>query len=73
MTDQKQELMRMLNGKKLKGYHISLQEDENRVVASLTNSAVRKPIDLNKTGAALTISYTPSKGQEKENDTNFQE
>ena len=24
MTDQKQELMRMLNGKKLKGYHISL-------------------------------------------------
>jgi hypothetical protein len=48
MADQKQELLRMLKGKNAKGYHFSLQEDENKVVASLTNIAVRKPIDLNR-------------------------
>ena len=71
MTDQKQELIRMLKGKKLKGYHFSLQEDENRVVASLTNSAVRKPIDLNKTGAALTLSYTRVKDKKKKTTRTF--
>lgn len=72
MADKKQELLRMLKGKKVKGYHFSLQEDENKVVASLTNSAVRKPIDLNRTGADLILRLYPSKGQEKENDSNIQ-
>ena len=71
MTDQKQELIRMLKGKKLKGYHFSLQEDENRVVASLTNSAVRKPIDLNKMGAGLTLSYTRVKDKKKKTTRTF--
>lgn len=65
MADQKQELLRMLKGKKLKGYHFSLQEDENKVVSSLTNSAVRKPIDLNSAGAGLILSYTQVKDKKK--------
>ena len=65
MSDQKQELLRMLKGKKLKGYQFSLQEDENKVVASLTNSAVRKPIDLNRAGPGLILSYTRVKDKKK--------
>jgi hypothetical protein len=65
MADQKQELLRMLKGRKVKGYHFSLQEDDNKVVASLTNSAVRKPIDLNKAGGDLVLSYTKVKDKKK--------
>ena len=65
MVDHKQEILRMLKGKKLKGYYFSLQDDDNKVVASLTNSAVRKPIDLNKTGTGLVLSYTRVKDKRK--------
>ena len=65
MADQKQELLRTLKGTNIKGYHFSQQEDENKVVASLTNSAVRKPIDLNKAGAGLILSYTQVKDKKK--------
>ena len=65
MADQKQELLRLLKGKNVKGYHFSLQEDENKVVTSLTNSAVRKPIDLNKAGPALILSYIQVKDKKK--------
>jgi hypothetical protein len=61
MADRKQELLRMLKGKTVKGYNFSLQEDENKVVTSLTNSAVRKPIDLNKAANVLVISNTKLK------------
>jgi hypothetical protein len=65
MADQKQELLRMLKGKNVKGYHFSLQEDENKVVTSLTNSTVRKPIDLNRAGEVLILSYTEVRDKKK--------
>ena len=71
MADQKQELLRMLKGKTVKGYNFSLQEDENKVVASLTNSAVRKPIDLNKAGTGLVLSYTQVKDKKKKTTRTF--
>jgi hypothetical protein len=71
MADQKQELLRMLKGRKVKGYHFSLQEDENKVVASLTNSAVRRPIDLNKAGGDLVLSYTKVKDKKKKTSRTF--
>jgi hypothetical protein len=71
MADQKQELLRMLKGKTVKGYNFSLQEDENKVVTSLTNSAVRKPIDLNKTGTGLVLSYTQVKDKKKKTTRTF--
>lgn len=71
MADQKQELLRTLKGKNIKGYHFSLQEDENKVVASLTNSAVRKPIDLNKAGAGLILSYTQVTDKKKRTTRRF--
>jgi hypothetical protein len=71
MADQKQELLRKLKGKNIKGYHFSLQEDENKVVASLTNSAVRKPIDLNRAGANLILSYTQVKDKKKRTTRTF--
>ena len=71
MADQKQELLRKLKGKNIKGYHFSLQEDENKVVASLTNSAVRKPIDLNRAGANLILSYTQLKDKKKRTTRTF--
>ena len=71
MADQKQELLRMLKGKNVKGYHFSLQEDENKVVASLTNSALRKPIDLNRAGADLILGYTQVKDKKKNTTRTF--
>jgi hypothetical protein len=71
MADQKQELLRKLKGKKVKGYDFSLQEDENKVVASLTNSAVRKPIDLNKAGVDLILGYTLVKDKKKRTTRTF--
>jgi hypothetical protein len=71
MADQKQELLRMLKGKNVKGYHFSVQEDENKVVASLTNSAVRKPIDLNRAGADLILGYTQVKDKKKRTTRTF--
>jgi hypothetical protein len=71
MADQKQALLRMLKGRYVKGYHFSLQEDENKVVASLTNSAVRKPIDLNRAGADLTLGYTQVKDKKKRTTRTF--
>jgi hypothetical protein len=64
MADQKQELLRTLKGKNIKRYHFSLQEDENKVVASLTNSVVRKPIHL-KRASDLILSYTQVKDKKK--------
>lgn len=64
MADQKQELLRTLKGKNVKRYHFSLQEDENKVVASLTNSVVRKPIHL-KRASDLILSYTQVKDKKK--------
>jgi hypothetical protein len=71
MADQKQELLRMLKGKDIKGYHFSLQEDENKVVTSLTNSALQKPIDLNKAGAVLILSYTQVRDKKKRTTRTF--
>jgi hypothetical protein len=71
MADQKKEILRMLKGKNLKGYNFSLQEDENKVVTSLTNSAVRKPIDLNKAGPALILSYTQVKDKKNKTTRTF--
>ena len=65
MVDQKQELSRALKVKNVKGYHFSLQEDENKIIASLTNSAVRKPINLNKAGTDLILSYSQVKDKKK--------
>jgi hypothetical protein len=61
----------MLKGRYVKGYHFSLQEDENKVVASLTNSAVRKPIDLNRSGADLILGYTQVKDKKKRTTRTF--
>lgn len=58
MADQKQELLRMLKGMSVKSFHFSLQEDENKVIASLTNSAIRRPVYLNRAGADLVLAYT---------------
>jgi hypothetical protein len=69
MVDQKQELLRMLKGKDVKGYYFSLQEDRDRVVASLINSAVRKPIDLNRAGVDLI--YTQVKDKKKRTTRTF--
>ena len=71
MADQKHALLRMLKGRYVKGYHFSLQEDENKVVASLTNSAVRKPIDLNRAGADLILGYTQVKDKKKRTTRTF--
>ena len=71
MADQKQELLRMLKGKNVKDYYFSLQEDENKVVASLTNSAVRKPIDLDKAGGDLILGYTQVKDKKKRTTRTF--
>ena len=71
MADLKQQLLRTLKGKKVKGYHFSLQEDENRVVASLTNSAVRKPIELDREGEVLILSYTLVKDKKKRTTRTF--
>jgi hypothetical protein len=71
MADQKQALLRMLKSRYIKGYHFSLQEDENKVVASLTNSAVRKPIDLNRAGADLILGYTQVKDKKKRTTQTF--
>ena len=71
MADQKQALLRMLKGRYVKGYHFSLQEDENKVIASLTNSAVRKPIDLNRAGADLILGYTQVKDKKKRTTRTF--
>ena len=71
MADQKQELLRVLKGKNVKGYHFSLQEDENKVVALLINSAVRKPIDLNRVGADLILGYTQVKDKKKRTTRTF--
>ena len=48
-----------------------MQEDENKVVASLTNSAVRRPIDLNSAGAGLILSYTQVKDKKKKTTRTF--
>jgi hypothetical protein len=71
MADQKQELLRVLKGKNVKRYHFSLQEDENKVVASLTNSAVRKPINLNRGGTGLILGYTQVKYKKKRTTRSF--
>jgi hypothetical protein len=65
MADQKQDLLRMLKGKNVKGFHFSLQEDENNIVALLTNRAVRKPIDLNRADPDLTLCYGRIKDKKK--------
>jgi hypothetical protein len=65
MIGPKQELLSKLKGTKVKGYHFSLQEDENKVVASLTNSAVRKPIKLNRARAYLILAYNQVKNKKK--------
>jgi hypothetical protein len=72
MADQKQGLLRVLKGKNVKGYHFSLQEDENKVVASLTNNAVRKPINLNRVrGAVLVLGYSQVKDKKKRTTRTF--
>jgi hypothetical protein len=71
MADHKQELLRVLKGKNVKGYDFSLQEDENKVVTSLTNSALRKPIDLNRAGAVLILSYTQVRDKKKRTTRTF--
>jgi hypothetical protein len=65
MADQKVELLRKLKGKNVKGYHFSLQEDESKVVAFLTNSAVRKPIDLNRAEDGMILAYNLVKDKKK--------
>ncbi len=71
MADQKQDLLRLLKGKNIKGYHFGLQEDENKIITSLTNSAVRKPIDLNKAGPSLILRYTQVKDKKKKTTRTF--
>jgi hypothetical protein len=71
MADQKLELLRMLKGKSVKRYHFSLQEDGNKEVTSLTNSAVRKPIHLKRVGADLILSYTQVKDKKKRTTRTF--
>jgi hypothetical protein len=71
MADQKQELLRVLKGKNIKRYHFSLQEDEDKVVASLTNSAIRKPINLNRAGTGLILGYTQVKYKKKRTTRSF--
>jgi hypothetical protein len=64
MVDHKQALLHMLKGKKVKGYHLNLQEDENKIVASLTNSAVRKLIDLDGIDVVI-LRYIQMKDKKK--------
>ena len=71
MADQKQDLLRTLKGRNVKGYYFSLQEDENKVVASLTNSAVRKPINLNKARRNLILAYNQVKNKKKRTTRTF--
>ncbi|HEY7227780.1 MAG TPA: hypothetical protein VH481_06615 [Nitrososphaeraceae archaeon] len=61
----------MPKGKTVKGYNFSLQEDENKVVTSLTNSAVGKPVDLNKAANGLVLSYTQVKDKKKKTTRTF--
>src|SRR6478752_5797752 len=65
MNDQKQELLHILKGKNVKGYYFNLQEDEDRVIASFINRAIRKPIHLNRVDADLILSYTQIKDKKK--------
>jgi hypothetical protein len=65
MADQKQELLRKLKGENIKGFHFSLQEDEDKVVSSLTNTALRRPIDLKRAGADLILCYNQVKDKKK--------
>ena len=71
MADQKQELLRTLKVKNLRGYHFSLKEDGNQVVASLTNSAVQNLINLDRAGKGLILSYTKVKDKKKKTTRTF--
>jgi hypothetical protein len=71
VADQKQDLLRMLKGRNVKDYDFSLQEDGNKIVASLTNSVVRKPIDLNRADADLILCYTLVKDKKKRTTRTF--
>lgn len=65
MSDQKKELLRLLKGRNVKGFHFSLQEDRDKVVASLTNSAIRKLINMDRIRSELTLGYTWVKDSKK--------
>jgi len=65
MANEKQEMLGKLKGINVKGYYFSLQEDENKVVAMMTNSAVRKLINLNRAGTDLILCYAKVKDKKK--------
>ena len=65
MANEKQELLGKLKGIKVKDFLFSLQEDDNKIVAMMTNSAVRKLINLNRAGTNLILCYTKVKDKKK--------
>ena len=71
MVDQKQELLRTIKVKNLRGYHFSFKEDGNQAVASMTNSAVQKLINLDRASKGLTLSYTKVKNKKKKTTRTF--
>lgn len=71
MVDQKQELLRTIKVKNLRGYHFSFKEDGNQAVASMTNSAVQNLINLDGPSKGLTLSYTKVKDKKKKTTRTF--
>lgn len=71
MVDQKQDLLRTIKVKNLRGYHFSFKEDGNQAVASMTNSAVQKLINLDRASKGLTLSYTKVKDKKKKTTRTF--
>jgi hypothetical protein len=58
MPNPREELLRSLKGANVEGYNFETSEDDAQVVASLTNSAVRKLIKLDSGAANLVLRYT---------------
>ena len=72
MTDQIQKLLRKLKGKNVKGYYLGLQEDENNIVASLSNGILNKPAHLDKLNDNLVLGYVQVTNKKKRTIRTFQ-
>jgi hypothetical protein len=60
-SDPREELVRSLKGANVDGFLFATEEQDNQVVTSLTNSAVRNLITLDKGATNLVLRYTSVK------------
>ena len=72
MKDHKQDIIRRLKDKNTRGYDFNLHEDENNIIASLSNNALCKLVRLDKTDDDFILGYTLVKDKNKRITRTFQ-